>query len=396
MSGGTAAVRTAGVLLVSWAVAGAPLGSRAAEIPGSGASESARTESALVSKTQAAMTRGLDWLKASQKANGAWSNENYPALTAFGLWVFAQSDHPAKTDVCARAAAFVKGFVQPDGGIYKPALIGWIGGGLSTYNTAICMTALHACDPSKYAPEILRAREFVAGSQLQGDSSGAGGFGYNRAAQGRAGRADLSNTAWALMAMRATQGLEDLRRAGKKHADVDWKSAAAFAGKLQNQDSKDAENYGGFGYEGGGGRGKTFVTREGTVALRGYGSMTYAGLESMIFAEVTRDDPRVVSACRWAARHWSVDENPGMGSRGLFYYYTVMAKALSLMGSDVIPRSEGDPIPWKRQLLEKLVSLQRPDGSWSNADNTFWEGDPNLATAYSLLAMQYALRISAK
>jgi squalene-hopene/tetraprenyl-beta-curcumene cyclase len=36
------------------------------------------------------------------------------------------------------------------------------------------------------------------------------------------------------------------------------------------------------------------------------------------------------------------------------------------------------------------MSLQRPDGSWANDNNRFWENDPVLATAYSLLALEYA------
>jgi squalene-hopene/tetraprenyl-beta-curcumene cyclase len=341
------------------------------------------------------MAKGLRWLEAKQRPNGSWSNESYPALTAFGLWTFALSDAPGRDAVCEKAARFVTGFAQDDGGIYKPALLGVLGGGLSTYNTAVCMAALNAHDPAAHAYIILRAREFMASSQLKGDSEESGGFGYNRRSHGPMSRPDLSNTAWALLAMRETQGLEDLRRAGARRADLDWAQALRYVRKLQNQDEQDAVNYGGFGYEKGGERGGTAVNRQGAVTLQGYGSMTYAGLEAMIFAQLDRDDPRVTSALHWASRHWSVDENPGRGSRGLFYYYTIMAKALSLVSAGAIPRETGGAIPWRRELLEKLVAVQRPDGSWVNDDNTFWEGDPALVTAYSLMAMQRALGVRA-
>jgi squalene-hopene/tetraprenyl-beta-curcumene cyclase len=111
----------------------------------------------------------------------------------------------------------------------------------------------------------------------------------------------------------------------------------------------------------------------------------------MIYAHVKKDDPRVVSAVQWAARHWSVDENPGMGTKGLYYYYYIMAKALSLMQTDSIPGATGEPIPWKQQLMGKLVKVQQADGSWMNTDNTFWEGDAALVTAYGVLTLQYAL-----
>ena len=342
-------------------------------------------------KAQAAVQKGLNWLKTHQRENGAWSNESYPALTALGLWAAAVSARPEMTATCSRAAAFVASFSQGDGGIYRPATGGRGSGGLSTYNTAICMTALHAYDRARFASVILKARKFMVGSQLQGDSPGAGGFGYDRAAKGPRDRADLSNTGWALMAMRVTQNTEDLRDHAAKAVDVDWASALKFIEKLQNTDRNDPENGGGFCYESGGERGGTTVNQAGAVALRAFGSMTYAGLESMIYAQVDQKDPRVRAAIDWAARHWSVEENPGMGSKGLFYYYTIMAKALSLAGGDTLQGAKGPAIPWRKDLMAKLVSLQQPDGSWANTDNTYWENDPALVTAYAVLTLEYAL-----
>jgi squalene-hopene/tetraprenyl-beta-curcumene cyclase len=339
--------------------------------------------------TKAAMQRGFDWLQAQQKANGSWSDENYPALTALGLWAFANGDSPARTAVCARAAAFIAGFVQEDGGIYKKPSF-WRRGGLSVYNTAICMTALHAYDRQRYASVILKARTFIATNQFQGASAGsnAGGFGYDRPGAGMRSRADLSNTGWALMAMRATQGLEDQRASSEKHADVDWAAAASFASKLQNQDATDTAHYGGFGYNSVNERGSPANNRSGATKLVDYGSMTYAGLESMLYAQVSADDPRVRSAIAWAARHWSVTENPGQGSKGLYYYYTIMAKALALAGSDNLPAGSGRAIAWRNDLATQLLKTQQADGSWRNEDNTFWENDPALVTSYVLLALE--------
>jgi squalene-hopene/tetraprenyl-beta-curcumene cyclase len=190
--------------------------------------------------------------------------------------------------------------------------------------------------------------------------------------------------------MRETQDMEDLRPGGKA-VDVNWNASLAFVEKFQNRDQSDATNYGGFAYSLSGERGRTTVGRDGTVRLAGYGSMTYAGLESMIYAQVDRTDPRVRSALQWAATHWSVDENPGQGTKGHFYYLNIMSKALSLNGADTLARKEGDPIPWKRQLVDKLLAMQQEDGSWINKDNSFWEGDAALVTPYSILALQMAL-----
>ena len=69
---------------------------------------------------------------------------------------------------------------------------------------------------------------------------------------------------------------------------------------------------------------------DGQVALRSYGSMSYAGLLSFIYAEMDKNDERVMAVRSWLNDNYTVKENPGMGPQGLFYYYHTMAKALSL------------------------------------------------------------------
>ena len=115
----------------------------------------------------------------------------------------------------------------------------------------------------------------------------------------------------------------------------------------------------------------------------------------MIFAQVSRDDPRVVSAIDYARRHWTLDENPGMGQQGLYYYYTIMARALSLLDIDVLPAVEEGVagVEWRDDLIAKIVSLQKEDGSWANSNNRFWENDPVLCTSYAMLTLEYALRL---
>ncbi len=368
---------------------------------------------------KAAMAKGLAWLKDHQKDDGSWSAPGYPGLSALGLWAAARSRDDGMAGCVAKAADFVAKFAQEDGGIYKPALPGRRGsGGLSTYNTAICMMALYQVDPDKYAPVILKAREYVASSQLVGDSAGnpdeVGGFGYNKpptaaekakreaflkktgatgdALKGPPSRPDMSNTGWALMAMRMTEPIEDRRPAGEKKADIQWESAVKYIASMQNMDASDADSVGSFGYERGGERGGTSADAEDKVTLRGFGSMTYDGLEAMIYAKVDRKDPKVRSAAAWAARHWTVEENPGMGLRGLFYYYVILTKAIALYTQGgAFVGADGAEVDWRGDLIRKLAATQAEDGSWANSDNTFWEADPALVTAYSLLALETAL-----
>jgi squalene-hopene/tetraprenyl-beta-curcumene cyclase len=129
--------------------------------------------------------------------------------------------------------------------------------------------------------------------------------------------------------------------------------------------------------------------KEENGGLRSYGSMTYAGLKSMIYAGVKKDDPRVKAASEWIAKHYTLEENPGMGPSGLYYYYNTFAKALAALGVDEFTDSDGKKHNWRADIAEKLLTLQKEDGSWANTAPRWMEADPNLVTAYALLALSH-------
>jgi squalene-hopene/tetraprenyl-beta-curcumene cyclase len=81
-----------------------------------------------------------------------------------------------------------------------------------------------------------------------------------------------------------------------------------------------------------------------------------------------------------------------MGIDGLFYYYQVMAKALSTYGAPELPLADGRKVNWPRELALKLIDLQQEDGSWSNESGRWMEKDPVLATAYAVLTLEMAYR----
>src|SRR5208337_4580373 len=102
--------------------------------------------------------------------------------------------------------------------------------------------------------------------------------------------------------------------------------------------------------------------------LPGYGSMTYAGIKSMIYCGVTKDDPRVQKAYEWIQKHYTVDENPGMpkvhADWGLYYYYHTMAKCLDALGIDEVVDAVGNKHDWRADNTAALAKSPRPDGSW--------------------------------
>ncbi|OGV67031.1 MAG: hypothetical protein A2498_13220 [Lentisphaerae bacterium RIFOXYC12_FULL_60_16] len=341
-------------------------------------------------EASASMKRGLDWLAALQRPDGSWSDTNFPALTALAIWPFIQSDYPGKEDRINRAVSFLRSFVQPDGGIYRP-VPNRKGGGLSNYNTAICMTVLHATGRKDLVEVIQKARTFIAGNQHFGDDEYRGGFGYDR--QTQRAYTDLLNTYYSAEAMRVTQDVEDLRPAGDAKVDINWAETVKYIERLQNKPAAGTNEAGGFVYNPADPKAGTVTNQQGVVVFRSYGSITYAGLLALIYAQVNRDDVRIRSALDWAGRHWSLDENPGMGQDGLFFFFNVLSKALNAAGQDFIPRPSGEPVDWRADLTRKLIALQKIEpetgaGYWINDINRYWEGDKVLVTAYTLRALQ--------
>jgi len=341
-------------------------------------------------ETGIAIEKGLAWLKQHQNADGSWSLNDYPALTALPLWAYMGDPDGApavKPDYIRKGYAFIVSSAQPDGGIYRK--------GLANYNTSISLIALVLAQDGKYEPMIRAAHDFVIGQQATNlpDPTMNGGIGYGPTGTGR-GHPDLSNTVIALEAIRRSESIADRDRPnGPK---LDWNAAIQFIQRCQNLPGVNKEPYvsgsaddaGGFMYF----PGESEAGETGKNGARSYGSMSYAGLLSYIYADLTKTDPRVTGAVDWLKGHYSVEENPGMGIDGLFYYYQVMAKALSTYGVPELALADGRKVNWPRELALKLINLQEEDGSWANESGRWMEKDPVLATAYAVLTLEMAYR----
>jgi squalene-hopene/tetraprenyl-beta-curcumene cyclase len=104
----------------------------------------------------------------------------------------------------------------------------------------------------------------------------------------------------------------------------------------------------------------------------------------------------VRAAWEWISKNWTLDENPGMAAsgpdtaqQGLYYYYHTLARALNEYDQPQITDAQGKSHDWRLELIDKLASLQKPDGSWAG-DKRWMEDNPVLATAYAVLALQEA------
>lgn len=349
---------------------------------------------------RAAMERAVRWLLAKQQAEGNWSSPDFPALTALPLWGILKAGD-ADADAISRATSYIVSTYNENGSFCREPSEKRKGGGLCNYNTALAMVALHATGNPEFIPMIQKARAYIASTQHFGDDLYRGGMGYD-ADTGRP-YADLSNSYLAYEAMRLTENVEDLRRETGERADLDWEAAQQFIERVQNRPesndqpwaSDDPADHGGFAYKPDASMAGSITNEAGEIRLRSYGSMTYAGLLSFIYASVDKNDPRVQSAFDWSRKHWTLEENPGMALQGLYYYYQTLAKALAVMGTDVIALESGESINWRTELIKKLISLQKiePDGTgyWVNSEGRWWEADPTLVTSYTLLALTMAL-----
>lgn len=347
-------------------------------------------------EVQIAIDKGLAWLQKNQNADGSWSLNDYPALTALPLWAFmgnpdGRLQAGERPEFIRKGYGFLLGAVRPDGGIYRK--------GLANYNTAISLVALVLAGDPKYDGIIRAAHDFEVGQQARGlaDPSLDGGIGYGPAGAARA-HPDLANTVIALEAIRRSEAIA--ARENPHGAKLDWDAALRFIQRCQNLPAVNKEPYvsaapddrGGFMYFPGESAAGETAGPGGTKGARSYGSMSYAGLLSYIYADLSRSDPRVAAAVDWLKRHYSVEENPGMGIDGLFYYYQVMAKGLAANGGGTLVLADGRTVNWARDLALKLINLQEEDGSWKNESGRWMEKDPVLATSYSLLTLEIVFR----
>jgi squalene-hopene/tetraprenyl-beta-curcumene cyclase len=378
------------ILMTLWLVCGAGV---------LGAAEGSRpiiqSDQSFKNEVQRAIDHGLDWLKANQNSNGWWSTPDHPAVTALPITAFKgdPSKRYADSPFIKKGYAHILQSIKPSGGIFVT--------NLPTYNTALAMMALVAANDPSYDPILRKARGFLVGLQTDFGEKGKiddvfdGGVGYGS----RYEHSDMGNTSQALEALYYTRYLlADQKSADAK--DLNWAAAINFLENCQNLStynkqswvSDDPKNQGGFVYYPGNSMAGSETNATGRVALRSYGSISYAGLLSYIYADLKRDDPRVKAVFDWLQRNYTLQENPGMGPQGLYYYYHTQAKALTAFGVNELDLANSRKVNWRRDLASRLIDLQQRDGSWANDNGRWWEKDPVLVTSYSVLTLEMAYR----
>lgn len=371
--------------LIPFLLLGATLATAAPENPKS--YESIRQE------IRQAIARGNAWLKSQQKPDGNWDDPELPAFTALALNAAVRDPNLDKSapfpEHIEKGYSWMIAQQKPDGGIYNR--------GLSVYNTATSVTALMAAGRKAYEPTVVKARKHLIdnqwdiGQKKESDNPNDGGVGYGS----KNDHTDLSNTYLAIEALALSKKVIEDGNHGDQ-PDLDWDAAVKFLSRCQNLEetndqewaSNDPKNKGGFIYTPGDTKAGTEKTPEGRTALRSYGSMSYAGLLSLIYAKVSADDPRVVAVKEWLGKNYTTEENPGMGQEGLFYYYQTMSKALTAANVSMLKLDNGKEADWRGELGGKILAKQRENGSWVNDNGRWMESNPVLVTSYTVLSLE--------
>jgi len=361
---------------------------------------------------QQLIDRAVEFLRSQQDtATGGWSiqaqGSQFPAIT--GLVLDGMLMEPAideQDPAVARGVAYLLSFHKPDGGIYDD--------NLASYNTSICLSALSRINDPKVAAVVAPAQKFLRSLQWTGEATDRtdtqavtqddpffGGVGY-----GSHGRPDNSNLGMMLQAMHDS---------GLSSDDDAYKQAVVFLQRTQMDDRVNDMPYaqgsrqGGFIYSTGpdANRKGEGETKAGSIEevwpdggkvsrLRAYGSMTYTGFKSYLYANLSRSDQRVELAYDWIRHNYTLEENPGVGMQGFYYYLVTFSRALEAWGLPEVQTIDAAGVShshdWANDLIDRLGELQQPDGSFQNLHDRWMEGDPVLVTAYALIALEHAIR----
>ncbi len=349
---------------------------------------------------EAARQRGARFLF-GQIQDGGWGFEGRvdPGITAMVTGALLTLPEPRPADIQAAIDRALDGLValqKPDGSIHA--------GQLANYVTSASVLALVAAGREQDAAVIKRARGFLQGLQAdEGEGYGRGDRFYGGVGYGGDERPDLSNMQMALEALSAS---------GLEQGDETFRKALVFLQRCQNRsESNDlvleadgktiaSGDDGGAGYAPGDSKAGFVELADGKRVPRSYGSMTYALLKGYLFAGLPKEDPRVEAVWKWISANYTLDVNPGFEAsddpraayQGLFYYFYTMARSLDLYGSDTVVDAGGRAHAWRSELAGRLTAMQRQDGSWLNTNASRWyEGNPVLASAYALLALDSTL-----
>lgn len=345
-------------------------------LPGAGqAPAAARIEvpAAELARLELALERGSSWLRARQREDGAFPPGVRPeacavALTALALWSLEEPEPVAIDEPASRRAVeFLTRMRRSDGGIYDPAR------GLAVYTSGVTARALGVHARRLGDDELRRLANDVELYALG-----------HRAPESEV---DGAASASAGTSRDAAKAARDLLASRREELDPAARRALDFLSRC----------------DAGGARAPARLRAPGTaVDPSAFG---YEDLLPYVYLEVSAEQQIAARALAALRASFTVERNPDLTRRygpagfpedqGLYYYYLIAAKTLSVHGLATLEVAGGGRRDAARELVARLERLQLDDGSWRNRDGRWWEDEPVLTTAYALLALKHCRRVLA-
>lgn len=284
-------------------------------------------------ESEATVERGLEWLKATQNADGSWSNKHTSAMTGFGVLAYlGRCETPQSTkygDSCMRAIVYLVNLgMKNDGRLsthtadkhwpYEHAI--------ATY--ALCEAATFAKQLKINIPNLEEITEKSVKVIIENQHEKSGGWEYAYDTMGNRG-GDLSIAAWHIQALKAAS-----------HTGLEFKGLKSAQSKAVEYVMNLQGESGGFGYAS-------------KPNGESYAKLTGAGVLCLQMSGKKHE-----SAIRKGTKHileLTKFDYDGKDSNLYAHYYESQAM-MARGGSE-----------WKKYnaiFRDQLIDSQNPDGSW--------------------------------
>jgi len=373
-----------------------------------------RARQTRVERIDDSLTKAVEYLMAKQSEDGAWRSETYgcfrdgPTLTPYimSCLLFLPQGGVRMQGSFRKGARYVMDMVDEDGNIR----LGEHGLNFPVYTAASASRVVVLLDKAEEHKEtqaawlaFLLARRLSTSLGWDPADADYGGWGFaldipKKPAPGQLKCAFCESNLTATIF-----GIGALHSAKVQRDDPIWKDILIFVKKCQNfsdDPARSDERFddGGFFFRPGDAlenkAGIAGTDRFGRERFHSYGSMTADGVRALLGCGLGPDHPRVVAGKKWLEDNFTVETNPGSFAegrevlRGATYYYYLwsVAHALTRLGIREAP-SEAGPVNWAEVLADKVMDLQRPDGSWVNRFTDAKEDDPLVSTPWAAAAL---------
>jgi hypothetical protein len=299
-----------------------------------------------------AVVKGLRWLKATQKSDGSWCDQNSAAMTGLALLAYlGHCETPASIeygDSCLRAITYLVDLGLKNNGRLAtlPNERHWpYEHAIATYALAEATTFCRTSKPAMNIPKLMEITQ-QAGQFIINNQNASGGWDYSYQEDGARG-GDVSITAWQLQALKAC-----------KHTQLDFRNLDRCSRRALDYIAKMQHPSGGIGYS----------NPSSPASATDYFTLTGAGVLCLQLW-----DKGSSATARNGVHYISKNTRFDYATRFAdLYGHYYEAQAMMNRGGEAWSK-------YNALFRDQLLNNQNPDGTWKNPG----DGGPLRATAPS-------------